>query len=102
MGIWILFGYDYPLLQEIVRSWQEKKLLEKEYQFEKGKLQKIQEIFEAYHSYLPTKERLSLLLPEKVENGEIVYQLKGLADFSNVSLNRAVFNEIKIEEEGPA
>ena len=102
MGIWILFSYDYPLLQEIVRSWQEKKLLEKEYQFEKEKLKKIQEIFEAYHSYLPAKERLSLLLPEKVENGEIVYQLKGLADISNVSLNRAVFNEIKLEKEGPA
>ena len=102
MGIWVLFSYDYPLLQEIVRSWQEKKLLEKEYQFEKEKLKKIQEIFEAYHSYLPAKERLSLLLPEKVENGEIVYQLKGLADISNVSLNRAVFNEIKLEKEGPA
>ena len=102
MGIWILFSYDYPLLQEIARSWQEKKLLEKEYQFEKEKLKKIQEIFEAYHSYLSAKEKLSLLLPEEVKNGEIVYQLKGLADSSNVSLTQAVFNEIKLEKGEPA
>ena len=102
MGIWFLFSYDYSSFQEIIKSWQERKILENEYQVEKEKLKKIQEIFEAYHSYLPTQEKISLLLPEKIENGELVYQLEGLADFSNVELIKASFNEIKTEKKGAA
>jgi len=101
IGIWALFRYDYPQLKKIIKSWEERRLLKNEFQTEKEKLEKVQKIFESYHSFLPAKEKISLFLPEKREIGEVLYQLEGLANLSNVKLNQCIFSEVRKEKKLP-
>ena len=101
IGVWALFSYDYPQLKEIIRSLEERRLLKNKLQDEKEKLEKVQKVFESYHSFLPAKEKISLLLPEEKEFGDVLYQLKGMADLSNVKLNRCTFSEVRKEKKLP-
>ncbi len=101
IGVWALFSYDYPQLKEIIRSLEERRLLKNKFQDEKEKLEKVQKIFDSYHSFLPAKEKVSLLLPEEKEFGDVLYQLKGMADLSNVKLNRCTFGEVRKEKRLP-
>jgi len=101
IGIWVLFSYDYPQLKKVIKSLEKRRFLKNELQTEKEKLKKVQEIFETYHSFLPIKEKISFLLPEKREIGEVLHQLEGLASLSNVKLNRCSFTELKKEKKSP-
>jgi len=100
VGLWFLFSKDWPLFRDFLKVREEIYQLKKEYEFQKERLLKTQEIFKRFHSRLSEVEDISLALPIKENYGQILSEIQFLAQKNNLTIEDLSFQKgiIKNEE----
>ena len=100
VGLWFLFSKDWPLFRDFLKMREEIYQLKKEYEFQKERLLKTQEIFKKFHSRLSEVEDISLALPIKEDYGQILSEIQFLAQKNNLTIEGLSFQKgiIKNEE----
>ncbi|MCD6412146.1 type 4a pilus biogenesis protein PilO, partial [bacterium] len=100
IGLWFLFSKDWPLFRDFLKMREEIYQLKKEYEFQKERLLKTQEIFKRFHSRLSEVEDISLALPIKEDYGQILSEIQFIAQKNNLTIDGLSFQKgiIKNEE----